>query len=173
MKNNRLYSGDFLFFPLWLLMMFPNKWIITIPFCILMDVLALFLALRSVRAENMGKRIKRFLPGVLLCGGLCHLIGVGLLYLLMRIGTSFNFRSKIGTSIINGVFNSYSSVWDVIWPLLLVVAIGVLIYYINKKLIFSRSKFTKMEIQRISFVIALVTAPYLFLFPVQWTGFFI
>ncbi|MDO5717187.1 MAG: hypothetical protein Q4Q17_05245 [Tissierellia bacterium] len=173
MKNKRLYSGEFLFFPLWLLMIFPNKWIITIPFCVLMDVIALYLALRFVGAEQMGSRMRRFIPGVLLSGGICHLLGVGLLSLLMWIGTSFHFKSKLGTSIINGVLNSYDKVYDILWPILLVIAIGALIYTMNKKIIFSRSKFTKEEIHKIALVIALVTAPYLFLFPVQWTGFFI
>ncbi|MBQ4581148.1 MAG: hypothetical protein IJA83_10860 [Clostridia bacterium] len=141
----RLYN---VLFPLWMLMLFPQIWLIVLPGNFLIDSLVLVIAMHVLKIEQRKAFYKRHILPVFGFGLLADAIGSA--YMLLM---AFVFElGRMGDE-------PYITV-----PALLISA--VMIFLLNYFVTFRRlDKFLRL---RLALTFALATAPYTFLVPSSW-----
>ena len=155
-KETRLYN---VLFPVWLMYLWPTViWLISIPGNFLVDSLVLILAMKCFKFEQDRKQVwkKSILP-VWLFGFLSDLIGAALVYGVMILCDAV--APQLNTFLFPG--GQLIAVPGILLA-------GVLIYFFNKKFSFRKTDLTPEQIKKLSFALAVWTAPYTMLIPVEW-----
>ena len=148
MKNRnevRLYN---VLFPFWMLMLFPQIWLIVLPGNFLIDSLVLIIAMRVMKMEQRKVFYKEHILPVFGCGLLAD--GIGSVYMLVM---AFVFELGVMGD------EPYITV-----PALLISA--AMIFILNYFWTFRR--LDKPLRWRLALTFAIVTAPYTFLVPSSW-----
>ena len=146
MKNEtRLYN---VLFPFWMLMLFPQVWLIVLPGNFIIDSIVLIAVMYFLKLENKKQWYKSHILKVFAFGMLSDIIGAAYM-LLMMIGFGFG---RMG---------------DEPYLTLPAMAISaVLIFVFNYFITFKKAdKRTRLYF---SLTFAIVTAPYTFLIPSSW-----
>lgn len=155
-KETRLYN---VLFPVWLMYLWPTViWLIIIPGNFLVDSLVLILAMKCFKFEQDRKQVwkKSILP-VWLFGFLSDLIGAAIIYGLMYL-----------FDLVVPQFNTFLSPGGQLIAIPGILLAGVLIYFFNKKVSFRKTDLSPEQIKKLSFALAVWTAPYTMLIPVEW-----
>lgn len=143
-RNEKLYN---VLFPFWMLMLFPQMWLIVLPGNFVIDSIVLVLSLKMLRLEEKKAFYKRNILKIFLIGMLSDIIGAACMLAATIAGVG-----TMGDEL-------YLTV-----PSLLVSS--VLIYVLNFYITFKNLE-TKTRI-KMSLIFAAVTAPYTFLIPSAW-----
>ncbi len=144
-KELRLYN---VLFPLWLILLFPQTWLIVLPGNFIIDSLVLIVGMFIWKIAEKKQWYKRYIIKIYLFGMLSDMIGAGYMLLLMlcfdvgRMGDEF-----------------YLTV-----PALVISA--ALIFIFNYFITFRKEE--KQLRVKVSLLFAIVTAPYTFLVPSSW-----
>lgn len=148
-------------FPVWLLFMFPITWLIVIPANFLIDSLVLLLASFLLKINEKWEFYKRTVLWVFLFGFAADLIGGFLLLLTQFIGSDGWFYEFITASV---AANPFDNIYSLLYTVLAVLVSAVLIYVFNRFVSFRKVR--DIKIRRVtSLLLAVLTAPYLFLYP--------
>lgn len=148
-------------FPVWLLFIFPITWLLVIPANFIIDSLVLIAGMYIFKHENKKDTYKKTIIWVFLFGFLADFVG-GIVLLI----TQFLGENEWVYEYLTGplVFNPYDNIYSLIYTIFAVVVSGILIYIFNRYISFR--KIEKKRTKRgLSLVLALLTAPYLFLVP--------
>lgn len=144
-KQLRLYN---VLFPLWMLLLFPQMWLIVLPGNFLIDSMVLLAAMFVLRLAGKGKFYKRHILKIYCFGLVSDVIGAGWM-LLLAFGLSLG---------------QFGDEWYLTVPALLISA--ACIYAFNYAATFRQlDKRTRLCL---SLIFAVVTAPYTFLVPSSW-----
>ena len=159
MKNQaRLYN---VIFPIWLLILFPQTWIVVNPANLLIDFLVLVLSLHSVDKQVRNQVVRHRLWKVYLCGFAADFLAVIPMFVAMMGDFGEWWRRNIQIT----VYNPFATVYSFLWAAGCVVIGGVLIYLFNCHLCLGNCGLTERQKHRTALMMAIFTAPYLFLFP--------
>lgn len=148
MKNQtKLYN---IILPIWLLVLFPQVWLIVIPGNLIIDCAVLLLTLGALRHTEKKAVLKKVWWKLWLLGFLSDFVGIlwMLLGLICDIPTT-PFRSPL----------------SFLWTFIAIVFAGVCIYFFDKRAMRSCEQLTAREQHLIALVMAIVTAPWTFLIP--------
>lgn len=169
MKETRLRN---VLFPIWLLFLIPQVWLIILPFNFIVDSAVMLIALYKFGEKTEMWRIwRRYIWPVWLFGFVADAIGGLLLFGVSMLdevltGTASEWFYDNITQPIS--INPLSSLLALIVILIAVAIAGLLIYVLN-----SRVSFRKMPVEpetrhRLALVIAIFTAPWTYFIPSQW-----
>ncbi|WP_297812294.1 hypothetical protein [uncultured Finegoldia sp.] len=168
-KTVKLYN---LIFPVWALWLFPITWIAIVPANILVDFLVSLLALKLIKVQKPMDVIKKSLAKTVVLGFVADIIPTAV---LMTISFGINetrnsfskwFYNNISIPVLN---DYYETPWGILVMVMAVIFAGFLVYYFNRRFSFRNTDLTESQIKKVSMILAIITAPYLFLLP---TGLF-
>ena len=160
----KLYN---VFFPLWALILFPMFWIVSIPFNFVVDSIVLLIGLKLVSKGQLWKNYSMSILKVWICGYIADMIGSGLMFLSTMFG--FKLTGNIGISIRHIVDNVMESPLKIpetfIFVTVFVVLVAILIYFLNYKFCLRKTDLDQAQKKKVSILMAVLTAPYLFYLP--------
>ena len=142
-RDVKLYN---VLFPLWMILLFPQLWLIVLPGNFLIDSLVFMISMLALKMESKKQYYKKYILKIYLFGMLADLIGAG--YMLLMV-----FQFHIGGPLYDAPIITV--------PALLISA--VLIFVANYFVTF-RPLERALKI-KLALIFAIVTAPYTFLIP--------
>lgn len=159
-REHRLYN---VIFPIWMLALFPQVWLIVIPGNLLVDCLVLFLTLLALRHRDKGGVVKQLWWKFWLLGFAADAIGVAWMLLGWLLAVPFGswWESSVG----HIMHNAFAHPAAFLWTLVGVALAGVCIYFFDKKAMGRCALLTPREKHIIALTMAVVTAPWLFFIP--------
>ena len=143
-KDIRLYN---VLFPLWMLMLFPQMWLIVLPGNFLVDSAVLLLAMAAMKITERKMVYKQHILKVFCFGLLADVIGSGLMFLVLILD-----------------LYQTGNEWYLAIPA--VILSGVCIFLFNYFVTFK--KMEKAIRMKLALTFAVVTAPYTFMVPTTW-----
>lgn len=143
-KEIKLYN---VLFPVWMLILFPQMWLIVLPGNFLIDTLVLLLGMYVLKITEKGVFYKQNILKVFLFGLLADLIGAALMLLMLVLNISV-----------------MGDEWYFTVPAILISAacIFMLNYHITFRAVDKQLRF------KLALTFAVATAPYTFLIPTSW-----
>ncbi len=157
-KNVKLNN---VIFPVWLLFLAPFTWLIVIPFNFIIDSIVLIIGLYFLKIEEKRVFYKKTILWVFLFGFVSDLVGGIIILITQFFGDSGWFNEYIINPIAQ---NPFDNIYCFLYTLLAVIISGVLIYILNRFVSFRKIQEIKTK-KVLSLMLALITAPYLFLVP--------
>ena len=146
-KNNdvKLYN---VLFPFWMILLFPQIWLIVLPGNFIIDSIVLIISMILLKIADKKQWYKRHIIKIYLFGMISDIIGAGYMLLLMTVFDVGRMGDELYLTAPALVISS--------------VLIFILNYFITFK------KLDKLLRLKLSIIFALVTAPYTFLIPSSW-----
>ena len=144
-KNNlKLYN---VIFPFWMLLLFPQMWLIVLPGNFIIDSIVLLVSMMILKIEGRKQKYKKYILKIFLLGLLSDIIGSAFLFFML--------------------ITEVSSMGDEIYITIPAIIISaVLIYVFNYFFTFKNAEVNFRR--KMSLIFAIVTAPYTFLIPTTW-----
>ena len=171
-KTITLYN---LILPFWLILWFPSWiWLIIIPLNYVIDRLVFTFVSKKQKPELDQKFFRKHTWKIYLIGFGCDFIGVLLLLLPNIIEMIFDTSEKTFfdtdsyynfSSALN--YNCFTHPLAILITVAAIALAGFLIYVFDRSVIFKTGAFTKEQANRIAMFLAIFTAPYLYLIPMQ------
>lgn len=145
-KNTvKLYN---VLFPFWMLLLFPQVWLIVLPGNFIIDSLVLLISMLILKIAEKKQWYKKYIVKIYAFGMLSDVIGSAYMLLMMTVFEVGNMGDELYLTL----------------PALVISA--VLIFVFNYFVTFRKTD-KKIRI-RMSLIFAIVTAPYTFLVPSSW-----
>lgn len=167
-RKMRLYN---VFFPVWLLWIFPVTWLIILPANFLVDLLVVFLTLKCLKVPDIKQNLKSVLLKVWLFGFLADLAGSALMILsnLINFSEGTPMRDWWYDTISYPVYyQPFTSLWSFLWVAVSTLVAGVCIYFFNYKISLKKSTLEDGQKKKLSLWLSILTAPYVFFLPTMW-----
>ena len=161
LPKDRLYN---VMFPIWMLLLFPQLWIITLPLNFLVDGAVLWFTLGALGIVQARRRklCKRAIFLVWTLGFIADFIGA----FFMFVWNIVDFEDvSFGNAI---MYNPFQRVDSLLWVTFCVVLTGFIIYLFNRYIALRNLPLEDGILQRLSLSLAVFTAPYLFYLPTAW-----
>ncbi|MBQ7875038.1 MAG: hypothetical protein IJ306_07785 [Oscillospiraceae bacterium] len=163
MKNQRLYN---VFFPIWMLILFPQMWLVTIPANFAVDSLVILLGAHYLCRGRAKEIWKKSIFKAFIFGFLSDFLGSAFLF----GGLYLAGFSESG--IINGIFentvNGPESIGGFFGLLAAVAISAVCIYFADYKISFKKLDIEDAQKKKLALIMAIATAPYTFFIPLYW-----
>ncbi len=144
MKKTKLYN---VLFPFWMLLLFPQLWLIVLPGNFIIDSLVLLASLCILKITDKKQWYKKHIVKIFAFGMLSDIVGAA--YMLLMI-----------------VFDVGRMGDELYLTLPALVISGVLIFIFNYRITFKKS--AKDLRFKLALIFAIATAPYTFLVPSSW-----
>jgi hypothetical protein len=161
MNKNRLYN---IIFPIWLLAVFPPLILIILPVNFIIDSLILLIGLKILKIYDIKAIYKKVILKIWIIGFVADIIGTLILLMSQFLGTNpfiyENFTTPLST-------NPFNNPYALIFCIFAIIVSMVLIYFLNKKISFINTGISDRHKTILSLILAITTAPYLFLFPTE------
>lgn len=161
MKQTRLYN---VIFPIWMLFLFPQVWLIALPGNLLIDCLVVLFTLMALKHTQKKAVLKQIWWKIWLFGFAADFVGLALLILalpLMSIAPS-----HIEALIAPVMYNCWKSPVAFVWTAAAVALAGFFIYHFDEHVMSSCEQLTDRERHLIALALAVITAPWMFFIPV-------
>ena len=157
MKKNdiRLYN---VLFPIWFFFLFPQTWLIILFVNFVVDSLVMYFSAKQQGLESPKALWKEHIFPIWGIGFLSDIVGAALVVLLYLIWCQFDM---MGIELLNPILFPGTTLISLPG----VALAGVMIYFLNKKLVFRKSDLTPEQIHKLCLHLALWTAPYTMLIP--------
>lgn len=155
LQNGKLYNIGFhpIFF-----FLFPQLWLAALPFNFLMDSIVILIGLKIFVKTNIKINYKKVILKTWICGFISDLVATGLLFLFELLAGELLHGSILG--------NPFSGIVPFIGTLIPIAIAGFLIFILNYKVAFKKTEMSNSEKKKVAILLAIATAPYLFLMPV-------
>jgi len=163
MKNSsiKLYN---VIFPIWMLLIFPQTWLVVAPVNFIIDFTVVFFMMKKLGIQQPKEKTKKVILKVWLCGFIGDLVGGALMFISSFFSTSNWWYQNVARH----VYNPFQSIYAFLWTSACVLVSAAAIYYLNRIYCFKSTDFEETHIKKISLALAVITAPYLFLLPTSW-----
>ncbi len=157
-KEIKLYN---VMFPVWLLFIFPFTWLIVIPANFIIDSLVLLFGMYLLHIKEKLPLYKKTIFWVFLFGFVADILG-GVILLITQFVESDGFFYEYLTAPV--AQNPFDNIYALLYTCFAVVVSAVLIYIFNRFISFRKVNNKKTK-RILSLLLAVITAPYLFLVP--------
>lgn len=172
MSKNKEIKLRNVIFPIWLLWIFPITWIIIIPTNVLIDSLVIILGLKFLKLNNIKELYKKSIVKVVIFGFISDIIGSFVMLLpdfVEKYLSSKIARDWLYSNIINSVnYHPFDNIYSFLWTTISLIVSAFFIYLFNKKVSFKNLDIDDQLKRRLSIILAIFTAPYLFYLPTSW-----
>ena len=137
---------------------------------ILVDFLVIYLSLKCLKIEKPMQKVKNTIFRAVCFGFISDLVGSVFLFLFTIIPYSENtvFGKKWGSIVDSMISNPFKNVFSLLFVLIAILIAGILIYILNKEYNFSQLEIEEKQKKKLALYMAIFTAPYLFLLPLEW-----
>ncbi|MBE6717959.1 MAG: hypothetical protein E7574_01715 [Ruminococcaceae bacterium] len=165
-KDSSIRSVKFynIYFPVWVLMLFPLTWLIIIPGNFLVDSLVLLLGMYFLKIEKKSTFYKKYIFLIFIFSFLADVVGGFVMVISLFVGKdSAFFNEYISEQIAR---NPFDNVYTLIYTFIAVIISGIIIYVLNRFITFRKEECIKTK-RFLSLLIAFLTAPYFFLLPTE------
>lgn len=160
MKKARLYN---VIFPVWMLFLFPQVWLIALPGNLLIDCLVVLLTLTALKHTQKKAVLKQVWWKIWLLGFAADFVGVAVLMPAMFLTSAV---SKEMRPLIEPVmYNCWKSPLAFLWTAGAVALAGVCIYFFDKWAMRSCEHLSARDRHIVALTLAIVTAPWMFFIP--------
>ncbi|MBQ7140601.1 MAG: hypothetical protein IJO32_03780 [Bacilli bacterium] len=156
--KKKLYN---IIFPIWILFIVPPVILIVLPSNFIIDSLVLIISLKLFKISNINEIYKKTIFKVWIFGFLSDIIGALFLFLSMFIPGNFWYDKVLSPL----MWNPFETVYSFLYCTIAIIISGLFIYLFNKKITFKNINIKDNLKKKIAFILALVTAPYLFYLP--------
>lgn len=161
MKLTKLYN---IILPIWLLVLFPQVWLIALPGNLIIDCAVLLLTLLALKHRAKKAVLKQLWWKFWLLGFAADAVGV--VWMLLGLVPSWLLESGMWTDSVGHItHNPFAHPAAFLWTLIGVVLAGVCIYFFDKRAMRSCPLLTDREKHIIALTMAIITAPWLFFIP--------
>lgn len=166
--------------PVWLLFIFPTVWPIMLAGNFGVDSLVLYLGMRRLGIQDKKAFYKKHILKVWGCGFLGDLPGVVMLLLTLvmtdwvhALPLSEAARDLVEDFVYQQLtsavaYDPFSSVWSILYITVAVALSAFCIYRLNYKICYRNADIEEAQKKRLSLLMALITAPWLFYLPTKW-----
>ena len=173
MKKKQVLLYNVLF-PIWVLVLFPQTWVVVLPANLLIDLAVLWLSLRCQKVPGRGAVIQKSVLKVWVTGFVGDFVGTLPMLLVMVLGSvqgsaSEWYQSHIAYPVME---NPFQSGWALAWVACCIFLAAWVIYQLNLHWSFAKTDLTPAQKKAAALTLAIVTAPYLFLLPTSWLYFY-
>jgi hypothetical protein len=168
MKEIKLYN---VIFPIWFLWILPPVILVSLTGNFIIDSLVLLISVKLLKATNLtGYSMKDLYKKTILkvwgFGFLADIAGMAPLFIFFAVGIkSLKIPSEITSAV---TMNPLSNIWAFLIVFACMVLASVLIYVFNYNITFKKTIQQKALRVKISLIVAIVTAPWTFLLPIEW-----
>ena len=147
-KTTRMYN---IILPIWLLILIPQAWLITVPGNLIIDCAVLLLTLLALKHPQKKGVLKKLWWKFWLLGFAADAVGVVWMFLPVTVEYVIS--------------NPFKHPVAFVWTLIGVALAGVCIYFFDKRAMRSCPLLTDREKHIVALAMAIVTAPWLFFIP--------
>ncbi|MEB3072572.1 hypothetical protein [Parvimonas sp. C2] len=167
MKNNKLYS---IFFPAWIVLLFPLTWIIALPLDLLRQSFVLCITLKFLNTYDIIEKAGKVIRKVFLYGILANIVGIiCLFFITIMVGIGADMSGIVGwisNNVVEGLMTTaFYSIYAFIVITIPVVISGFCIYKLNLNYSFKNLDLDIKDKKKLALSLAVFTAPYLFYCP--------
>lgn len=158
-KKIKLYN---IIFPIWLLWIIPKTWIFVFPINFIIDLTVLTLAMKFVKAKDILNNTNSSVFKVWFCGFLADIIGtMGMLTIFIGADNDWFYQNIF----LPVSLNPFKNIFALIWVSAFVLISGIWIYLFNYNYCLGKTNLTDEQKSKVSLILAIFTAPYLFYLP--------
>ncbi|MEQ2443694.1 hypothetical protein WMO64_09435 [Pseudoflavonifractor sp. CLA-AP-H29] len=170
-REHRLYN---IILPIWLLILFPEIWLILLPGNLIVDCLVLFLTLLALKHQGKGRVMKKLWWKFWLLGFAADAVGVAWMFLGLlpawiagsgQVGELPAIVAAWEDSVGHITHSAFAHPAAFAWTLIGVALAGACIYFFDKKAMGRCELLTPREKHIIALTMAVITAPWLFFIP--------
>lgn len=166
-----------IFFPIWMLWLFPITWIIILPVNFGIDLLVVWLTLSHLKlaGDQIKAVAKSTIVRIWLLGFVADLIGTVLMFGAVSLDTLFHDHAlgsipdfsrwwiqNIGNPVST---NPFATPYAFLWVSFSVFISGLAIFFFNYKFGLKKANLDSVQKKKLALSLAVFTAPYLFYFP--------
>ena len=159
-KNTKLYN---VIFPLWMLLIFPQTWLIAGPANFVIDFAVVYFTMKKLGIEQPKEKTKKVILKVWLRGFAGDIAG-GAFMFISSMSSNMWWYQHVGRY----VYNPFENIYALAWTCICVALSAAIIYYLNKSYCLKGLELEEKHIKKIALALAVITAPYLFLLPTSW-----
>ena len=159
-REIRLYN---VILPIWMLVLFPQVWLLVLPGNLAVDCAVLLIALAALKHRGKGAVVKALWWKLWLLGFAADAVGVAWMFLgaLLYIPLGSLWESTVG----HIAHNAFAHPAAFLWTLAGVALAGACIYLFDRRAMRGCLLLTARERHVIALALAVVTAPWLFFIP--------
>ena len=163
-SSMKLYN---VFFPVWVLILLPSFWLVSVPFNFIIDSVILLIGLKLFTNAPLKGNYKRSILKVWIFGYVADMIGGGLMIIVTLLSHDFfSLFSKSRFDFVDKVMsNPLSTPGTFIYVTIFVLLVVLLIYKFNYKFCLKSTDLDQEQKKKVSLLLAILTAPYLFYTP--------
>lgn len=159
--NKKLYN---VIFPIWMLLLFPTFWLVSVPANFIIDTIVLVVALMVTKVGKVYEIYMGSILKVWLLGFVADIVGA-----LLLIGIQFlPISGKIGEIVSAVAYNPFRNVFAILIVIIAIAISAFAIYWLNMRYTFKNQKIEEKSKKKICVILAICTAPYLFFYPTEW-----
>ena len=164
-KKVTLYNA---MFPLWMLMLFPQMWLLIIPINFLLDSVVILITGKLRKIKNILECYKKSIMKSFLFGFVADAMGA--VVMLIPEFTQNGWRQNTVLYEISRamMLNPFSNIFAFLYVILAIVVSMFFIYNFNLKFVFKKLDIEEKEKKILALAMMFVTAPYTFLVPTVW-----
>lgn len=160
MKKLRLYN---VIFPVWMLFLFPQVWLIALPGNLLIDCAVVLVTLLALKHTNKRTVLKKVWWKIWLLGFAADFAGIALLLPAMFI--TGVVPDAVRQHIAPVMYNCWKSPVAFAWTAAAVALSSVCIYFFDRWALRSCEHLSAQEQHLVALALAIVTAPWTFFIP--------
>ena len=172
MKDRRLKLYN-VAFPIWIFFIHPLMLLVALPANFIIDLAVIFLTLKILKVEEAFRQAKKVILKAWIFGFIADFIGaafmilgvLGIIPFLYSDNEFFRWWNRNIASPL--VYNPFSSIFSFLWTLVAVAISALMIYVFNRKICLKKSELDDNVKKKLSIVMAIATAPYLFFLPMD------
>lgn len=154
----KLYN---VFFPIWMLILVPTTWLVVLPANYIWDTIVLIIAMYIVKIKDKNEIYKAAIIRVWLFGSLADLIGATIITIPQFLNLEIEAIEKMN-------WNPYENILSVVIILIGALISALMIYLLNKRFSFSRTKLDSQSKKKLARILAIATLPYFFFVPTKY-----
>lgn len=160
MKQTRLYN---VIFPVWMLFLFPQVWLIALPGNLIIDCAVVLFTLTLLKHTQKKAVLKQVWWKVWLLGFAADFVGIAVLMPAMFLPSAVS--KEVRPLIEPIMYNCWKSPIAFLWTAAAVILAGACIYFFDKRAMRSCEHLSARERHIVALTLAIVTAPWMFFIP--------
>lgn len=159
-KEIKLYN---VIFPVYMLWLMPPVFFVVAILNFIIDSIVVLITKKVLKIENIFANYKKIILKVWGFGFLADFIGAFFLFVMSSLFSDLDIPIRYNID-----YNPFGNIYALLITLFGILVAGILIFIFNKKICFKKIDITEKQKFILSLVMAIVTAPYMFLLPVTW-----
>ena len=159
-KEIKLYN---VIFPVYMLWLMPPVFFVVAILNFIIDSIVVLITKKFLKIENIFANYKKIILKVWGFGFLADFIGAFFLFVMSSLFSNLDIPIRYNID-----YNPFGNIYALLITLFGILIAGILIFIFNKKICFKKIDITEKQKFILSLVMAIVTAPYMFLLPVTW-----